>query len=517
MQTPARGTYGAMRLGLEYLDARGMVLDLGVPGASEEQKIHLRSTTALRGLLTSDAQGLRVSDLEAEWAVLDALLLHFGTVRVGLTREATLGSVRGSFVRNEAGVELSVASHGLHAAGLEIDAGSVRVRGEARWQGTRLAIQGSEGRLEAEQARMESFVLQVGDVTLRAPEVSAEALLVGWGEGGFRLEARRLHAPALSFRVGKLALEARGVLLTDLTVHGANITFAEATLAEGSLELALGTTHEPAPAKSDAQAVRTDGARRVFDWRLLDGLSGALNVDAVVDMTVPIIGQRRATHKFRLQVDDGSIDYRELESDLSALEESILDFAVRDDALVLERGIPLLPTRGFGKPLVFWDLGPEDLALAHKRRVRLSVLPSARLAKDLKDEREPKERESTSSMFALRRLGLEHIALKLSLNDVPGDVDAALKRLSWESLEAHGEIQHELLGEPRPGVVHAELHGLLTSVEDLALGTMRLDVASVSLGKLHDAAIVFMGLKPTHVRVAIAALTLRRAKMATVE
>src|SRR5205085_6371949 len=92
-----------------------------------------RSTTALRGLVVSEAQALRVTDVEAEWAVLDALLLHFGSVRLGLTREATLGSVRASFVRNQAGVELSVAAHGLHAAGLEIDAGSVRVRGEARW------------------------------------------------------------------------------------------------------------------------------------------------------------------------------------------------------------------------------------------------------------------------------------------------------------------------------------------------------------------------------------------------
>jgi hypothetical protein len=251
----------------------------------------------------------------------------------------------------------------------------------------------------------------------------------------------------------------------------------------------------------------------VFDFRLLDGLSGSLHVDAVVDMTVPIIGHRRATHKLRLQVEDGSIDYRELESDLSALEESLLDFAVRDEALVLERGIPLLPTRGFGKPLVFWDLGPEDLALAHKRRVRLSVLPSARLAADLKEEREPRERESSTGMFALRRLGLEHIALDLSLNEVSGPMQGALKSLSCERLMARGEVQHELLGEARPGVVHAELHGLATSVEGLMLGELELSVARVQLGKLHDAALLFVGLKPTHLRVALDALTMRRAKL----
>jgi hypothetical protein len=64
-------------------------------------------------------------------------------------------------------------------------------------------------------------------------------------------------------------------------------------------------------------------------------------------------------------------------------------------------------------------------------------------------------------------------------------------------------------------VVHAELQGLLTSVEDLALGSLRLNVASVSLGRLHDAAILFMGLRPTQVRMAIEALSLRRAKLGT--
>jgi hypothetical protein len=315
--------------------------------------------------------------------------------------------------------------------------------------------------------------------------------------------------------VGPLRLEVRDVALSDLTVHGANITFAEARVGDGSLELSLASEKQGKPGTSSAPDPARPARPRVFDYRLLDGLSGTLHVDAVVDMTVPIIGSRRATHKLRLQVEDGSIDYRELESDLAALEGSLLDFSLREDALVLERGIPLLPTRGFGKPLVYWDLSAEDMVLAHRRRVRLSVLPSARLANDLKEEREPKERESTQAMFALRRLGLENIALKLSLNEVPGVVDAALRLLSWERLEAHGEIQHELLGQAREGVVHAELHGLTTAVHDLALGSSRLSVARVTLGKLHDAALLFVGLKPTHVRVAVAALHLVRAQMVT--
>src|SRR5690606_11056084 len=91
-----------------------------------------------------------------------------------------------------------------------------------------------------------------------------------------------------------------------------------------------------------------------LDWNLLDSLTGHAHVDVGIDITLPLIGRRRAVHQLRVGVQQGRIDYRALESDLSALEDALLDFSVRDDALVLELGIPLLPTRGMGKPLIRW-------------------------------------------------------------------------------------------------------------------------------------------------------------------
>jgi hypothetical protein len=509
-----------MRLELEQLDARGFAVHLAPAEDGTEQLLRVRSTTGLKGELSQSDQSLRLSNVGAEWLVLDALALAFGNVWLRIVGEATLGQVRCAFAQGGGHTELDVGSHGLHAQ-LEIDAGSVRLRGEARMQGTQLQLRDAEGRIEAEVARVENFRLQVGELVLSAPELSADELVVGWGEGGFKLEAKRLSGVALSLTVGALKLSGEGLELDRLSVRGANVSFASARVEQASLSAVFGrdgadesardtVPHAPAELRSPAKK------RKLFDYALLDGLSGTLHIDAVVDMTVPIIGNRRATHKLRLQVDDGSIDFRELESDLSALEGQILDFSVRDDALVLERGIPLLPTRGFGKPLLLWDLDADDVALAHKRLIRLSVLPRVRLARELQAEKEEREgRESSSAWtFALRRLGLENILLQLSLDDVARSMDGAIKQLRFDHLSGRGEIQHEMSGEARPGLLRADLEGLVTKIEDLALGeTLALDIGTLSLGKLRDASLTFVGLKPEQLTVSIAQLNMQDTKL----
>jgi hypothetical protein len=500
-----------MRLGLEHLDARGVAVDLtGTAGG--QQRLTVRSASALTGSLVQEEGRLELQDVAAEWLVLDALALLFGSVSIGLTREATLGQVRATYVQQGEESRLELASHGLHAAVLEIEAGSVRVSGEARMQNTRLLLAGGEGRIEAEVARVENFRLQIGELLLTAPELAAENLVVGWGGAGFELEAKQLSGDKLSLLVGQTKLDAEAVNLRELTVRGANVSVADAQVERGSLEMAFAAEPAPEPPLPATPSRRPPAPRKSFDYALLDGLSGALHVDAVVDMTVPILGNRRATHKLRLSVDDGSLDYRELEAGLSALEESLLDFSVREDALVLERGIPLLPTRGFGKPLLIWDLGHKDLELARRGRIRLSVIPGVRLARELTAERE--ERESSSSWaFALRRLTLENIALDLAHKDL-GPVPSALQRLSFERLQARGEIQHEMSGPKRPGVVNAELAGLSASVQELQLGEkLTLSVPQLSLGKLSGASLAFVGLRPTHLRVAIEKLGLADARL----
>ncbi len=133
---------------------------------------------------------------------------------------------------------------------------------------------------------------------------------------------------------------------------------------------------------------------------LLDGLAGEINVDLALDLTVPVIGRRRATHRFRIPIVDGVVDYMGLEGDLSTLESALLDFAIRDAALVLEMGNPVPPETRPRKPILQWDLAPAGLDLARRDRIRLAMLPRFRTVAGTPD---PPGSPSDSSRFAIRR------------------------------------------------------------------------------------------------------------------
>ncbi len=501
-----------MRLALGSIDANGVVLDLPTSDGSETERLRVRVARALKGTLTQGERSLLLSELESEWVELEAVTMTFGSTRVTSIGDATFSKTLTHYEKTPEVTKLELDSRAVHAASLRIEVGSVDVQGELRLQECRLIIDGGTGRIEAKHACVESFRLHLGGLRLSATELLADGMLVGWGPDGFRLEATQLKGPELTLEIGAMRLDAARLAVKKLVVHGGRVSFSEATVANAQLDVAF-RQGSPAvePVTERASGVgklhSSEPKKTVFDFRLLDGLSGALHVDAVVDMTVPIIGRRRATHKLRLSVDDGSIDYRAIENSLSALEDALLDFSVRDGALVLERGIPLLPTRGFGKRLLIWQLSPEDLALAQQGRVRLAVLPSVQLAADL--ARAKAEQDGGPSSFALRRLSLENMDLKLSLDEVAGPTTSAIAHLSFERLLAYGNLQHELQGEPRKGVVHAQLDALSTGLTGLALGSMRVDVKSLKLEALRDAALCFVGLTPSHLRVDIAGLYLR--------
>ena len=248
----------------------------------------------------------------------------------------------------------------------------------------------------------------------------------------------------------------------------------------------------------------------LFDYGLLDGLSGYLNVDVAMDVSVPIIGRRRATHKLRIPIAEGAINYRELEHDLASLEDSLLDFSVREGALVLERGVPLLSTRGRGKPLLIWPLGEADLALAHQRRVRLAVLPSVHVVSE--GPAEPRERSSPK--LTLRTVSFEAIDAVLSLHVPTPDPAGFLRSLALTRLRVFGAVHHEA-GAPDPaGQLRAELDELDTELLGLTLGTSRV-TGALSLRALRNVEVDFEDLVPRQARGLLEGLTLRDVVVAT--
>lgn len=226
----------------------------------------------------------------------------------------------------------------------------------------------------------------------------------------------------------------------------------------------------------------------------------------MVDLKVPIIGSRCATHPFRVSIRSGTVNYLDLESNLSALEDSILDFAVRDDSLVLERGIPLLPTRGRGKPIIAWPLGADDLALTNEDRVRLAILPTGRLvtsdgssssntghaAQGTGDEADSNGKKSS---VALQQLDLVDLQAVLRL-DPSSEKDTPLRGFSFEDLRLQGTIHHSPDSEPQSGELTGALRGLMGSVVQLPLGSSHFNLEAFRLGEMTQIEVPFLGVRP---------------------
>jgi hypothetical protein len=414
--------------------------------------------------------------------------------------------------------QLDVAGDGSAsewAARLKLEAGGTTLETELRIHGARLWIGGSEGRIEGDRAHARELRLQVGGSDARAQELRAEHLRLGWGEQGFWLEAAILEGPSVTVGVGAGVVEARGLRAVGFSLHGSDVAVQEASVGGARVDLtwvAAGPTDGPvAEPRERAPAARAAVAPS-FDWRALDGLSGEVNVDLHVDLTVPIIGRRRATHRFRIPIEQGSVDYLQLEGDLSTLENTLLDFAVRDDGtLVLERGIPLLPTRGRGKPILVWELDAADLALAKQNRIRLAVVPHFRPASSPSEPpAEGAGNDRPRSSIALRRLGVGSLQAHLGLRPADGPLEGPLRRLSVRRLELEGNLHHDPDGEPREGELQGRLEGHEASLVGLLAGGHQVDLERLRLERLDALRVRFAGMRPTALSCDLGELSIAR-------
>jgi hypothetical protein len=466
-----------MHLNLERLDANGFDFDFS-PDLAHERRVGLGSAKGLRGALTQSEESLRLTELVADSLIVSLLKLEFESFTVVLQEDGTLAAPHGTYERRSGHTELHLVAGALHAPKLAIEFQRFQVRGELRAENVRLNISGSQGRIQADSLEIRGLQLRSqlsGSVELGADRLKAKNVDVSWGNRGYSVKVGELELP-------KARLEA------DIS--------ASLGASEASPSKAL-----PAPgSKSRAPIV---------EWNTLDGLAGTLNVDLFVDMSVPVIGTRKATHPFRVSIESGCLNYRDLESNLALLEDSLLDFSVREGDLVLELGIPLLPTRGHGKPLLIWPLSADDFALTAEKRVRLAVLPQWQLA----PAEDSGQSESEGSGLALRELSFVDVQTSLRLE--PKASNTTLRGLAFEELAIQGTVHHRSNGERLVGELAGKLRGLQTSVVGFQLGTSQLDLKLLELGELSNLNMQFQDVYPTNVTFDLADLRLTSLSIGT--
>ena len=253
---------------------------------------------------------------------------------------------------------------------------------------------------------------------------------------------------------------------------------------------------------------------------LLDTLCGHLHVDLKTDMRLPIIGNRKATHEFRIPIEDGVIPIRSLKDGISTLESLAIDFEIEPGRLILEKDLPLVPFDA--KPLVHWTLDEQGDALAKAKRVRVATLLQPELPKSAK-EAAAKDREEKGSAMALRRIDADDIDVALSLARA-SVLEAAggrihlgtAERAPVDTLHITGALSH-VPSEPAPGELKIAAKSLLAALDGLRLGARTLSAAALRIGTIDPATIAFTGLRPTNIdstfeAVALEALHLRPAR-----
>jgi hypothetical protein len=518
-----------MRVALEKLDVDGLVVDMPMGEPPSERRVAtVRTAKGLGGLLEAREAGVAISGLVAATIDLDALHLDFGAVRIDAAgdegaREGRVANelrrVEGRYEKRGGHLSLDLRAAEVFATRLAVDVVNVgvQVSGEVHIRGMRLVVDGAEGRVEGRAVEITDFRFRWGEIEVTAPRLEATAMVIGWGER-FVLEAESLSAPELgvAFGSGRATLSATGARLEGARLHDGDLDLRAAAFDSLRAEAALQSREDDAESEpTEAEDAAAETPTR-FDLRILDGVGGELNVDLVVDLSVPVIGSRRATHRFRIPIDAGSVDYLGLENDLSALESALLDFAVRDDGtLVLELGIPLLPTRGRGKPILVWDLTPEDRALAARKRIRLALLPKARFAGEAVSEDTAKKgsREKDESAFALRQIGIRSVEANFEVAPVAGEVGGLIEALSIAKLAIRGNMHYEPNDPRREGELRVALEALAFALRPLAIGAQTLTAGRVGVARATDLRVRFVDIQPRSVDGALEGVMLERLSL----
>jgi hypothetical protein len=512
-----------VRILLEKLEAGRVVLDLGTSDGARSVQV-----TDVRGLhgavdLAHGATMLReVRGRSASISGLDWSLAGGGRVTAASPATVSGAAIDGELQAGGRGLNGRASLAELHAPGLAIELpGAVRIAGDAG--AVSIAVEQTRdggGHLTSDHVEVEDLQSSIAGTLVRASVAALEHARIDWSAGGWLGGAATGAISGVVATAGGLSIEIDRIELPEgARTSGRSLVIPELRAPEVRVVVddvvALFRRPAPTPAPPPPPVVASASGyipvvHPPFDLGFLDRLTGRVDVDLTMDLTVPVIGRRAATHHFRIPIVGGKINYRELERDLASIEDAFIDLEVRGRALVLERAIPLIssiPGLGLEKPLVIWDLDDSDLELAKKRQVRLRTIPRMRLA----SPQQPGSKSKDSSSVAIRRLRFNDINIALSLAPPAAGETDSIARASVGDLRVTGCLDHDAKAAAAAGDCGANV-----VLERLTAGPLALpvgEVAGIEIGAITGAKLDFLGLRPTRASFAAQGVVLRGLRL----
>ncbi len=481
-----------MRVAVESLSAKA--LSFGLAGG---QSIEIEQLSDVSGTSEIDGATVRARQLSARELIVSGLDWQLGELgRVRLEAPAALGALSLDGEMTDTADALPVLSGSavlgaVHAQRASLELFGHRVAADLRATGISGEHTAAGGRATVASIELRNVQTALAGAFVRAGFARLERVQGSWDAGGLVAEASSVLIEKIEIRRGPIEVSIdrieipSGVAFRDGRVRAAVIRW-------GAAEIAI----------RDVTALAGDSSRGALpvDLRLLDGVNGRIHVDVTLDVTVPVIGRRKATHQFRIAVRDGTINYRDLERDLSMLEDAFLDLAVRDSALVLEFDVPLIP--GVRRPILIWNLSEADLALARERLVRLRTIPNFVVPERTSDE---------PSKVALKSVAFDAIDIELAI--APGSgaeaLAGAFQRPALGALVATGSIQHDAEQPPRRTQVSLSLAELALAIEALPAGGGSVSAGRFAIAAIEGGSLEFDGPHPRGLRATVRGIEIR--------
>jgi hypothetical protein len=487
------------------LATEGLELEIG-RGAGQGIHIVLGQSGGVTGRYEQDAGRIALREIAAHQLSIQTLALPLaqGTLRVDapsilshLFVDAELGGGRPLTGR------VRVASAGAHVL---FERGPLVVRSGLSLTG--VAYERSEPagqRVEIESLELGTLRLELpGKASVQAERLSLHGVRCAVEPGGdVSLRCASALAESISIEQPGRTLQLHGVALPKgLELSGDTLRWSEASVERLDVNLPeLPARRAPAVAPRAASP-----GRAPLDLPLLDQLSGLLSLDLLVDLRIPILPDRRATHSIRLPIVEGAIDFKQLEGCLAGLENALLDFEVNEQGLILE--LDAIPGVRFDNvTLVSWPLAGHEHVLARtQQKIRLRRLLDYRLSPRLSGSDEPPT-SSSSGPSVLRRIHAGDIDTVLRL---AGPIEQALPglgtlRLGTPEQAAVGELRLSGQVEHAPGEPPSATE-LRLDASELRLGATiadasgrRAEVARLGITSIDGARLGLLGLEPRSV------------------
>ena len=522
-----------MDIRLEQLDASGFTLELPANDRVGARTLGLGKVGGLRGGLKVDKRVVALNEARADSGVVTELIWPIRNGALTSSAPTQLSSVELELdsPRKAVGGPVSIkATVGhLDAEALRLATPTMALTCAVHGSAINADISGGELAATAATAGANDLVIELASQIIRGA-VSAGELKVQSHDGHTVVRAATASSSELSIATERATLTARGLeLAAGFTLKGSDIRIDEATAAELELEVSFARRSPPPEPEPDPN-VRPDAtplpgripipagtelrddivwrnAQPIFDLRDLDRLAGTIAVGLAVKAQLPVVGRYSLARTFKIPIDDGALDFVDVERQLSTLEDAFIDFAVREGQLVLKRDIPLLPTKG--KTLVSWPLSPVEQALAQNRLIRLRALPRIQVPRPKRDEKRA----------TINEVRVEKPHVELTLNKPsPGGIDynspAAVSLNELDTLAVDGNLTFQAEGNRKELEASASVRGLSLGIRELALGRRWLSAAEIVVGALSVEFTEFDGFRPVKLvarasDLAIRGLTIR--------